>query len=104
MDPAQPPFPTAWNLPFHLSAGGSQSSILISESDDGFRTATTLQCAGAMMGAGGWAPGRGAGGGGEPAGGGGGGGVCTPSCTNSAVVIVALGSETTFKPSQGVAA
>ena len=51
MEPAQPPFPTAWNFPFHLSAGGSQSSMLIRESDEGFRTATTLQCAGAIIGA-----------------------------------------------------
>jgi len=36
------------NLPFHLSAGGSQSSMLISESDEGLRTSWTRQRAGMM--------------------------------------------------------
>jgi hypothetical protein len=34
MEPAQPPFPTAWSFPFHPDVG-SHTSILMSESDDG---------------------------------------------------------------------
>src|SRR4029079_16286699 len=104
MYPAHPPLPTASNLPFHLFAGGNQSSILMSESDEGFRTATTRQCSGAMIGAGGVAPARaGAGAGGAPVRGGGAGtGLNSPSGTNSALVMVVFGSETDFSPSQGV--
>ena len=36
------------NLPFHASAGGSHSSMLISESDVGLRTICTRQCAGSV--------------------------------------------------------
>src|SRR5262249_55885034 len=101
MYPAQPPFPTASNFPFHLSTGGSQSSMLISESFDGFNTATTRQCAGATMGSGGLAAGS--------AGAGAGAGVVTgaftgsktPSATSSALVIVALENWTFFNPSHG---
>src|SRR5215471_15002146 len=42
MIPAQLPLPTAWNLPFHPS-DGNQTSILISESDDGSSVAATRQ-------------------------------------------------------------
>src|SRR3954451_2187543 len=42
MTPAQPPLPTAWNLPFHPLAG-SQTSILMSESLVGVSVATTRQ-------------------------------------------------------------
>ena len=41
MEPAHPPLPSAWNLPFHLSAVGNQTSTLILESEEGFSTATT---------------------------------------------------------------
>src|SRR2546425_7274685 len=40
MVPAQPPFPTASNFPFQFS-DGSQTSISITESEDGFSTAAT---------------------------------------------------------------
>src|SRR4051794_14283411 len=43
MDPAQPPLPSAWNLPFHFSASGIHTSTLIFESEDGFKTATIRQ-------------------------------------------------------------
>src|SRR5262249_13939597 len=45
MVPAQPPLPTPWNLPFHAWTG-SQTSILMSESDEGVRVAATRQNAG----------------------------------------------------------
>src|SRR5688572_25537146 len=45
MVPAQPPLPTAWNLPFHATAG-SQTSILMSESEEGVSVAATRQKAG----------------------------------------------------------
>src|SRR5262245_47102082 len=45
MFPAQPPLPTAWNFPFHPRAG-SQTSTLMSESDDGLSVAATRQKAG----------------------------------------------------------
>src|SRR5262245_998656 len=45
MVPAQPPLPTAWNLPFHARAG-SQTSILMSESEEGLSVAATRQNAG----------------------------------------------------------
>src|SRR5687767_15551143 len=45
MVPAQPPLPTAWNLPFHATTG-SQTSILISESGEGVSLAATRQKAG----------------------------------------------------------
>src|SRR5262245_27738821 len=46
MVPAQPPLPTAWNLPFHAPAAGSQTSILMSESEEGLSVAVTRQNAG----------------------------------------------------------
>src|SRR5580765_2058425 len=46
--PAHPPFPTAWNLPFQFSTG-SQSSISIWESEEGFSTAATRQRAGTAV-------------------------------------------------------
>src|SRR2546430_9451270 len=45
MLPPKPPLPTAWNLPFHAWAG-SQTSILMSESDEGVSVAATRQKAG----------------------------------------------------------
>src|SRR4051812_20298898 len=42
MDPAKPPFPTPWNLPFQPEAG-SHTSTWISESADGFKTIATRQ-------------------------------------------------------------
>src|SRR4051812_24681239 len=99
MYPAHPPFPTASNFLFHLSAGGSQSSMLMRESGDGLRTATTRQCAGAMIGAGGVAPRAAAGAAGDP---GAATGWKTPSGTNSAFVMVVYGNEMAFNPSHGV--
>src|SRR5262245_10891958 len=40
------------NFPFHLSAGGSQISMLISESEVGLSTSFTEQCAGIIGGGG----------------------------------------------------
>src|SRR5262245_3970518 len=48
MFPAQPPLPTAWNFPFQASAG-SQTSILMSESDEGVSVAATRQKAGSCL-------------------------------------------------------
>src|SRR5215469_10024592 len=45
MVPAQPPLPTASNFPFQFTIG-SQTSILMSESDEGVRVAATRQKAG----------------------------------------------------------
>ena len=45
MVPAQPPLPTAWNLPFQ-PANGIHTSILMSESVDGLIVAATRQNAG----------------------------------------------------------
>src|ERR1700674_2127723 len=45
MAPLNAPLPTAWNLPFQPDAG-IQTSILISESEDGFSDAATRQNAG----------------------------------------------------------
>src|SRR6185503_13455150 len=59
MVPSQPPLPTAWNLPFHATAG-SQTSILMSESDQGVSVAATRQKAGNWLNCGtaGPVPGR----------------------------------------------
>src|SRR5438128_12458787 len=59
MVPAQPPLPTAWNFPFQ-SAAGSQTSILMSESDEGVSVAATRQKAGSWLNCGtaGPVPGR----------------------------------------------
>ena len=48
--PAQPPLPTAWNFPFHPEAG-SQTSNLMSESDDGVSVAATRQNPGSFLNA-----------------------------------------------------
>src|SRR5215813_126852 len=48
MFPAQPPLPTAWNFPFHSEAG-SQTSTLMSESDEGVSVAATRQKAGSRL-------------------------------------------------------
>ena len=52
MVPAQPPLPTAWNLPFHPDEG-SHTSILMSESLLGVSVAATRQKAGSAANA--WA-------------------------------------------------
>src|ERR1700676_5172648 len=49
MDPAQPPLPTAMNLPFQPDAG-IQTSTLMSESVEGFMLAATRQNAGRSLG------------------------------------------------------
>ena len=46
-EPAQPPLPTAWNLPFQ-SAAGSQTSTLMSESLVGLSVAATRQNSGRL--------------------------------------------------------
>src|SRR5262249_27476354 len=48
MTPAQPPLPTAWNLPFQPFAG-SHTSILISQSDEGLSVAATPQKSGRAL-------------------------------------------------------
>src|SRR6185369_6883863 len=99
MTPAHPPPPTNSNLPFQFS--GSQTSILMSESALGFSVAATRQSAGTVRTtSGGLGRVR-------PLGGGGGGpfgGVKTPAGTDSAIVIVALGSEMDFRFEHGVGA
>ena len=44
MSPAQPPLPTAWNLPFQPD-DGIHTSTLMSESADGFSVAATRHTA-----------------------------------------------------------
>src|SRR6266571_7329663 len=83
MVPAHPPLPTAWNLPFQPDAG-IQTSILMSESLDGFSAAATRQNAGRLRKAC-TAAGRGAV---PPTGG----GVNAPASTAVANVIVVPGS------------
>src|SRR6266576_6339272 len=59
MVPAQPPLPTAWNFPFQSTAG-IQTSILMSESDEGVSVAATRQKVGSWLNCGvaGSVPGR----------------------------------------------
>src|SRR5438876_10171003 len=59
MVPAQPALPTAWNFAFQ-SAAGSQTSILMSESDEGVSVAATRQNFGSWLncGAAGLVPGK----------------------------------------------
>src|SRR6266705_1114861 len=83
MVPAHPPLPTPWNLPFQPDAG-IQTSILMSESLDGFRVAATRQNAGRLRKACA-AAGRGAA---PPTGAG---GVNSPASTAFANVIAAPG-------------
>src|SRR6516225_1698867 len=95
MLPAHPPLPIIWNLPFQFSAG-SQSSILISESAEGFRVAATRQCAGNISGAA-CAPrpvGAAAGAPPRPW------GACGPAGTNSTVVKTASAGWRDFNFSQ----
>ena len=47
IEPAHPPFPTAWYFPFHPDAG-SHTSTLMSESDVGVIVAATRQNAGSV--------------------------------------------------------
>src|SRR5262245_51464636 len=101
MDPANPPLPTPMNLPFQFWIG-SQSSMLISESDDGLSTICTRQWAGML--AGDALPGvarpaapRAPGAPGPRAGGG-------PSGTIAAVTMAASANLRVARLSQGVAA
>src|SRR5215216_3367706 len=87
MTPAQPPPPTASNLPFQVS--GSHTSNSIFESGDGLATAATRQCGGSCNGAGGGPPAPGAAG-----------GVNGPAATGCAAVIVVFGSESDLRFSQ----
>src|SRR5687767_13901074 len=113
MLPAHPPLPTAWNLPFHVRVG-IQTSILMSESADGFSVAAIRQCSGSMAGGAptgppGGPPARPAAGApaaGGAAGAGAGppprGGVKGPAATSCAVVIVVFGRVNVASRSQGV--
>src|SRR6516225_5360053 len=90
--PAQPPLPTARNLPVQFFVG-SHSSTLMLESDVGLSTIVTLQCSGISFGGGAFA-----GGGGPPPGG----GVKTPSATVVAAVMLARSSLTLESCSHGM--
>src|SRR6266850_2973583 len=48
MLPAHPPLPTACSFPFQPEEAGNQTSIVISESLDGFSVAATRQNAGRL--------------------------------------------------------
>src|SRR5437762_10996488 len=89
MVPAQPPLPTASNFPFQ-SAAGSQTSILMSDSDEGASVAVTRQKVGSWpnCGAAGLVPGR----------------VNAPACTMWARVIEVFGSARDDKLWHGDAA
>src|SRR5580704_14863597 len=82
--PAQPPLPTARNLPFQFSAG-SQISISMCESGVGASTAAMRQWAGSAIGS---CP--------RPA-------VYGPAATSSAAVMVISGPASDLRPSHGVA-
>jgi hypothetical protein len=92
MAPDQPPLPTAWNLPFQPESG-IQTSILISESDVGFKVAATRQKAGRFLYGGG--PCKFA----APAG-----GVNSPAGIGCAIVIVVSGSFSAVRLSHEAAA
>src|ERR1019366_2724014 len=96
MTPAQPPLPTASYLRFQFVAG-SQTSILISESEVGLRVARTRQKAGrSFQGlAAGPRPARPLGLAGR---------VNSPAATFCALVMVASGKVRVVRESQGVAA
>jgi hypothetical protein len=83
------------NLPFHRSAGGSQTSILISESLVSRMVAATRQKAGKSLYAisPGWRRNEKEGGGAK-----------APVVTEAAIVIVVCGSESLERLSHGVAA
>src|ERR1039457_2507015 len=81
MDPAKPPLPTPWNLPFQLEAG-IQTSKWISESDEGLITPATRQNAGRLDMA-------------LPLG-----GVKLPAGTDSARVMDVAGRSSLFRVSQ----
>src|SRR2546426_7688911 len=85
MEPANPPLPTPWNLPFQPDAG-SHTSSLIPESLDAFSTSETRQNAvvtsiGRLSG-----------------------GVNEPAATDCAPEMAALGNATLARSSQDVAA
>src|ERR1019366_6416420 len=81
MEPAKPPLPTPWNLPFQLETG-IQTSNWISESDDGVMTPATRQKAGRLGMA-------------LPLG-----GVKLPAGTDSARVMDVAGRSSLFRASQ----
>src|SRR5262245_50982200 len=89
MNPANPPLPTPWNLPFQL-ASGIHTSILMSESRDGLNVAATRQKAGNCLKAAVACtpprPGAGA--------------ENTPAATDWVSVIVAFGNERAWRLSQ----
>src|SRR5438128_10373986 len=85
MEPANPPLPTPWNLPFQPDPG-SHTSSLISESLDGFSTSETRQNA-AVTSIGRLS-----------------GGVNEPAATDCALEMAALGNATLARSSQDVAA
>src|SRR5262245_58018166 len=89
IEPASPPLPAAWKLPFQPDAG-IHTSILISESLVGFNVAATRQNSGTSLKA---AAPR------APAPG----GVNWPAATVCTVVTVVLGSEKDLRLSQGTA-
>src|SRR5207302_2509986 len=93
MAPDQPPFPTAWNLPFQPEAG-IHTSILISESFVGATVAATRQNAGSSLK---FNPGPG------PVGAGCG-NANSPAPTGMAKVMVVPGSVIDFRLSHGAAA
>src|SRR5579883_2545712 len=97
MTPAHPPPPTNSNLPFQFS--GSQTSMSISESDEGLSVAATLQNAGTVSPAfcpPRWPP--------RPPPALAPGGVNVPAGTGSAIVMVVFGRETDLRLAQGVVA
>src|SRR5881392_950333 len=81
MAPAQPPLPTARNLPFQFSAG-IHNSISMYESADGVKVAAMRQCAGNCTPPCAARPVR-----------------CDPAGTYSTAVTVVCGIESDFKPS-----
>src|SRR5579862_4802795 len=85
MEPAKPPLPRPWNLPFQPAAG-SQTSNWMLESGAGLMTPATRQKAGRL--------GRGL----PP------GGVKLPAETSSAVLMVVAGRLSLARASQGWAA
>src|SRR5688572_783265 len=89
MNPAKPPLPTPWNLPFQ-PANGNHTSILMSESLDGLNVAATRQNAGSCLktSAGGRTP--------RPADG----DENDPAATDCVSVIVVFGDERACRLSQ----
>src|SRR5580704_10190244 len=95
MEPAKPPLPCPWNLPFQPLAG-SQTSILISESEVGVESTAILQNAGRDL--------KNAAAAAACAGFPGVGMVSAPAATDCAEVIFAWGMPTLARASQELAA